>query len=159
MGRHDARTGGFTLIETLVTLAVLVCGIVAAAGLFSYAVSAGFVALERSGAAFLVRHKVETLRLEARGPGVAPGGGLDPLDPAPGYHDYPILSSPWVVDPGEAGPLLRVWEVESGFPVRIRVAVFSSAGLRRGGPALRAHAGATVADGRADGRADGGDGF
>jgi type II secretory pathway pseudopilin PulG len=128
--RHDSR--GFTLIETLTASAVLLFGIAAVAGLVSVSVRTRARAEWQSRAQSLTAARLEALRLEIRA-GAPSGGTLEAGAPAPGFHDYLRLApdgEPVGAVPAE-GRFLRMWQVSSGEPVRIGVAVYWQPGSGR----------------------------
>ena len=118
---------GFTLIETLIAMAVLVSGVTAVACLYAHS-TATLVRAEREAmASFLVARRMEELRGSSPA-GLTGGGGLDPLDPVPGYSLYLAGDGRGRISQ-RAGPddatLLLLWEVGDAPPVRIAVAVHS----------------------------------
>jgi len=128
--RGTRHIRGLTLIESLVAMTILASGIGAAVHVFLYSTVTQIRAERQSRASFLLVRKTEELRLAARDV-PAPGGTLDPENPAPGFHE------------SFADEILCVWQVAAGRPVRIRVAVYSVAARR---PVLLAQAATTVAD-------------
>ena len=121
------RNSGFTLIEVLISMIVLVGGLVAAAAVFAYATSTAHRAERQSLAAFLVQGKIEQLRTLAPDR-LPPGGSLDGLSPDSDYSEYMITTrgtrARVTLNPAEAD-LLRVWRIDGTNPVRISVAVYS----------------------------------
>ena len=88
---------GFTLIETLITTAVLVSGLVAVASLFSYTVRTTLNNQERTTATLLLVDKMEELKSSR-----ITSGGSDDIN-----------------------TFKRVWQVESTSPPKVTVIVYS----------------------------------
>jgi prepilin-type N-terminal cleavage/methylation domain-containing protein len=87
---------GFTLIETLITTAVLVSGLVAVAMLFSYTARTTLNNQERTTATLLLYDKMEELKSSK-----ITSGGSDDID-----------------------SFRRVWQVESTYPLKVTVIVY-----------------------------------
>jgi len=114
---------GFTLIETLAATVVLVCGLTAAAALFSYSARTNLLNQQRAAANFMLHNKLEELKSESIDSAVwNAGGSLDPASPVTGFSDYPAGN----------GSFLRLWEI-TGSPHRTVtvVVVVQSTGLTR----------------------------
>ena len=104
---------GFTLIETLITTLVLVTGLAAVAGIFSYGAQANVTNRQRTAANALLYSKMEELR-NARV--LAEGQDAEYLS---------IQADGSVVVTGDSrAPYLRVSKVESGAPQRVTVIVY-----------------------------------
>ena len=104
---------GFTLIETLITTLVLVTGLAAIAGLFSYGAETATTNRQRTAATALLYSKAEELR-NAR-------------DLSPGqFAEYLTLQADGSVTAGNRGhaPYMRTWKIESGMPQRVTVIVY-----------------------------------
>ena len=107
-----ANRSGFTLIEILITSLVLVTGLAAIAGLFSYGAQANFQNRQRTAATTLLYNKMEEMR-NAR-----------PLA-AGQYAEYLSIGADGSVGPSDSrGPYLRVSNVDSGAPQRVTVIVY-----------------------------------
>ena len=87
---------GFTLIETLITTAILVSGLVAVALLFSYTARTTLNNQERTTAALLLYDKMEELKFSS------------------------IISS----GSDEVDSFRRVWQVEFTYPPKVTVIVY-----------------------------------
>jgi len=126
---------GFTLIETLITTLVLVTGLAAVAGLFSYGAQANSQNRQRTAATALLQSKMEELR-NAR----APTQGQ--------YAEYLSIQTDGkiVVSSHNSGPYLRVSNIEAGMPQRITVIVYGRQSSR--GISYRELARATALVGR-----------
>ena len=94
---------GFTLTETLVTTLVLVTGLVAIAGAFSYGVQSSRRIRQRTTATALLYTKMEELRASR--------------ELRPGRYSETITSTP-------EGVYLRSWEITPEMPQRITVTVY-----------------------------------
>lgn len=139
-----ATVCGFTLIEVMIALSMLVAGLVVTAGVFSYATERLFETERESRASVLVMEKLESLR---RGPlvSLAAGGSIEPDEIQEGYSDYPVIN-PWESASrlsGDSASLLRLWEIGAQSPIRIRVAVYALSGPPDRPPRPLAH-GTTV---------------
>ncbi len=109
-----ANRNGFTLIETLITTLVLVTGLAAMAGLFSYGAQANFHNRQRTAAASLLYTKMEEMR-NARS--LSAGQ----------YAEYLEIQADGTVaaSTNTHGPYLRVSNIESGAPHRVTVVVYA----------------------------------
>jgi prepilin-type N-terminal cleavage/methylation domain-containing protein len=87
---------GFTLIETLITTAILVSGLVAVALLFSYTARTTLNNEKRTTATFLLYDKMEELKSSK-----ITRGGFDDID-----------------------SFRRVWQIESTYPRKVTVLVY-----------------------------------
>jgi prepilin-type N-terminal cleavage/methylation domain-containing protein len=96
------RCRGFTLIETLITTLVLVTGLAAIAGLFSYGAKAGTENRHRIAATALLQTKMEELR---HAPNLEPGQYAETVPHGPASY-------------------MTTWVIENGFPRRITVIVY-----------------------------------
>ncbi len=130
-----ANRRGFTLIETLITSLVLVTGLAAVAGLFSYGAQANSQNRQRTAATTLLYSKMEALR-NART--LAEGQEAEYLS---------IQADGKVVHTGSNnGAYLRVSTIESGIPQRVTVIVYARQSSR--GNSYRELARATTLAGR-----------
>jgi prepilin-type N-terminal cleavage/methylation domain-containing protein len=100
---------GFTLIEALITTVVLVTGLAAVAGVFSYSALVSLRTQQFTAALTLVSRKMEDLR------------AADDLTPGR-YAEY--------VGPGDV--FMRHWEITAEMPSRITVIVYGRPPGRRG---------------------------
>jgi prepilin-type N-terminal cleavage/methylation domain-containing protein len=89
---------GFTLIETLVTAAIVACGLVGAASIFSFAIRANVSNRQMSAATALLYDKMEELKWAT-----APADGADVV--------------------AQDGTYIRVWHVSATIPRSITVIV------------------------------------
>ena len=134
------REAGFTLVEVLVAMGIVACGVVGVAGLFVTAIQSVHVARVETSATALAAGKMEQLRaltwsFDARFPGalntdtttdlshdppLASGRGLLPSPPGtldenvPGYVDYLDDDGVWVgngTEPPPAAVFARRWSV------------------------------------------------
>ena len=115
---------GFTLLETLITTAILASGLTAVALMFSYTASANVNNQQRTTAALLLYEKLEEFRSSATfDPIWTSGGGLDPSVPVIGYSDRVVLGN---------SSYLRVWEIEDAPLKNVTLVVYAeNAGLTR----------------------------
>jgi len=117
-----AKQRGFTLIEGLITTLILVAGLAAVAGAFSYSSLRSFQILQETAAVALLSAKMEDLK-----------GGEELL---PGqYSEYLTLmpdGAAAISEPGVA-TYRRTWEITPEMPRRITVIVYGRAN-RRSGP-------------------------
>jgi prepilin-type N-terminal cleavage/methylation domain-containing protein len=104
---------GFTLIETLITTLVLVTGLAAMAGLFTYGAQTNFQNRQRTAAAVLLYGKME----EMRNASVLAAGQ---------HAEYLSIQADGSVagSTNSRGPYLRVSNIESGAPQRVTVIVY-----------------------------------
>jgi prepilin-type N-terminal cleavage/methylation domain-containing protein len=114
---------GFTLIETLITTFVLVTGLAAVAGLFSYGARTGLENRQRTAATALLSSKIEELRHT---------GHTETLHVlAPGqYSEYLSIESDGrtVTTGDDPAQYLRTWEIDSETPqhlTRVTITVLS----------------------------------
>jgi prepilin-type N-terminal cleavage/methylation domain-containing protein len=108
-----ANRRGFTLIETLITTLVLVTGLAAVAGLFSYGARTNFQNRQRTAATALLYGKMEEMRNASV---LAAGQYTESLSIQP---DGSVTSSI-----NSRGAYLRVSNIESGAPQRVTVIVY-----------------------------------
>jgi prepilin-type N-terminal cleavage/methylation domain-containing protein len=111
---------GFTLIETLITTFVLVTGLAAVAGLFSYGLRTGLENRQRTAATALLSSKIEELRHTGQ------TGTMHAL--ASGrYSEYLSIESDGRILTSGTQPAqyLRMWEIDPGTPQRLTITVLS----------------------------------
>jgi Tfp pilus assembly protein PilV len=111
---------GFTLIEALITTVVLVTGLTAVAGVFSYSSVTSLRVRQHTSAVLLVSAKLEALRIAED---LAPGRDSEFLNLAP--DGTALVSSP-------GATYLRSWEITSEMPRRVTVIVHGKPPGRRG---------------------------
>jgi len=130
-----ANRKGFTLIETLITTLVLVTGLAALAGLFSYGAQANFQNRQRTAATALLYSKMEEMR------------NTSPLAEGQ-YAEYLSIRADGSIagSTDSHSPYLRVSKIESGAPQRVTVIVYGRQSNR--GNAYHELARATVLVGR-----------
>jgi prepilin-type N-terminal cleavage/methylation domain-containing protein len=125
--RSVSKRNGFTLIETLITTAILGLGLIAVASLFSYATGTNYTNGQRTSAMLLLYEKMETFRsTPITGSLWTAGGGLNTAAPVSGYFDYASISTSGAVtvDTTSTGaPYLRVWQVTGTNPRTVTVIV------------------------------------
>src|ERR1700753_2539007 len=93
---------GFSLLETLFTLAILCSALAAIASLFSVGIATNTTNQQRTIATLLVCQKLEQFQTASPSDPVWQiGGNLDPKAPASGYSDTPSSS------------FLRLWQVSN----------------------------------------------
>lgn len=115
------QRNGFTLIEGLITTLVLVTGLVAVAGVFSYSSLRASQVLQETAAIALMTAKMEQLKAADE---VLPGR----------YSEYLALTPDGAVivsDPGTAA-WQRNWEISPEMPHRITVTVYGKSPGRAG---------------------------
>jgi prepilin-type N-terminal cleavage/methylation domain-containing protein len=79
---------GFTLIETLITTAIMVSGLVAVATVFSYSVATNLTNQQRTAGTMLLYEKMEIFKATSLSNSMwTVGGNLTPASPATGYFD------------------------------------------------------------------------
>ena len=96
---------GFTLIEALITTVILVTGLTAVAGAFSYSSVVTSRVLQETVALALITDKMEDLKL--------------PQEVASGRYSEDLVVG--------AATYLRTWEITSDTPARITVIVYGRA--------------------------------
>ena len=111
---------GFTLIEALITTVVLVTGLAAVAGVFSYSSISSLRTRQHTKALTLLSTKMEELRVD--------------VDSSPGrYSEYLEVQPDGVVVHGSPGAtFIRDWEVTAERPSRITVVVYGRPPGRKG---------------------------
>jgi Tfp pilus assembly protein PilV len=117
---------GFTLIETLITTAVLVPALAAVAFLFAYTTAANITNQQRTASTVLLSEKMETLR----------DAPLSSAVWSPGiYTDYVIIGTDGTLSTSGAdanAPYLRTWQISTAIPRTATVIVSAQrAGLTR----------------------------
>jgi Tfp pilus assembly protein PilV len=114
-----AGRNGFTLIEGLITTLILVSGLAAVAGVFSYSSLRASQVLQETAAVALVTARMEELKAAEE---ILPGH----------YSEYLVLMPNGAVIVSEQGTAAwqRTWEISPEMPHRITVTVYarSSAG-------------------------------
>jgi len=130
-----ANRRGFTLIETLITTLVLVTGLAAIAGLFSYGAQTNSQNRQRTAATTILYSKIEEVR-NARALTVGQYAEYLSIQPDGGV----------AISTDNHGPYLRVSNIESGMPQRVTVIVYARQSNR--GNSYRELARATTLVGR-----------
>ena len=111
---------GFKLIEALITTVILVTGLSAVAGVFSYSSLTSLRIQQRTAAVLLVSARLEALRVSED---LAPGRGSEFLNLAPDGTTVP----------GSSGAVyLRTWEITAEMPRRVTVILYGKPPGRRG---------------------------
>ena len=103
---------GFTLIEVLVTAAVVTCGLVAVASMFSFAVRANIADRQMAMATALLYDKMEEFRSTSFD---------QPLWKNGDGFDYVVKETTY----------MRVWQVSPGVPRNVTVIVYVEGALTR----------------------------
>lgn len=140
-----AADRGFSLVEALVAMAILIVGVLGLVTMFVYATRMGVQAGHRSVLNHLAAEKLDQLRsLDFNHPDLSPGihpamapvggGSTEYYYPVPGFSaDWSLR---WVVTEGTPEPGMKTVVVEAGYLVR-----YDSAGnrlpLRRGAVLVR----------------------
>ena len=123
--RRDGEAG-FTLIETLVAIVVLVFGLIAVTNLLLVGATNNSVANQGTAATAVATQQMEALKAQ-RFASLIPGGDLD--SDAPGYFDNPgiegvgTINVRWTITEPEDEPQLRMITVRAeglGPMVRMR---------------------------------------
>jgi Tfp pilus assembly protein PilV len=112
---------GFTLIEGLFTTLILVTGLAAVAGAFSYSLLRSNQVLQQTAAVALLSARMEDLRAAEE---ILPGS----------YAEYLVLmpnGTAILSEPGSA-TYRRTWEITSEMPRRITVIVYGRSSSRPG---------------------------
>jgi prepilin-type N-terminal cleavage/methylation domain-containing protein len=102
-GKSVRSARGFTLLEILITTAVLVFGLAAVALMFSYTVRMNIDTRQRTTAVFLLNEKIEQLR-------------FNPLQVGT-YVDYPIVNNVTYI---------RQWQITEANPRSMTVSVLDA---------------------------------
>jgi len=104
---------GFTLLEVLITIAILTTGLVSIAAMFTYSARSNTATQRRTAAVMLVSEKMEEFKfISLRDSRWTAGGSLDPANPVSGYFDS---------DSGYT----RVWQITGTLPRTVTVAVYA----------------------------------
>jgi hypothetical protein len=102
-------------------------GAVAVASIFSNSAVTNLTTRQRTTATVLLYDKME--QLKAASPSNSqwlPGGDLDPDARVPGYFEFVTIDGAGVVSTSTTDsslPYMRVWQIASGFPRSVTVAV------------------------------------
>ena len=105
---------GFTLIEALITTLVLVTGLVAVAGAFSYSSLTTLRILQETTALAMVSTKMEALKAE------------DTLNPGSYSEALRVLQDGSIVmAEASVATYLRAWQISGESPKRITVTVYA----------------------------------
>ena len=116
------RVRGYALIESLLASVILATGLLLAVSVFCVSARASWHNRQRAVATMLARDKMEELRQSAAAGRLMIGGGLDPLHPISGFHEF--------IPPFHATHL-RLWEIRgTGFQT-VTVAVFELSGTTK----------------------------
>ena len=107
------RQNGFTLIEVLVTAAVVTCGLVAVASMFSFAVRTNIADRQMAVATALLYDKMEEFRSTSFD---------QPLWKNGDGFDYVVKDITYI----------RVWQVSRTVPRNVTVIVYVEGALKRG---------------------------
>jgi prepilin-type N-terminal cleavage/methylation domain-containing protein len=144
------NTRGFTLIETLITTVILVSGLVAVAQLFSYTIATNTSNQQRTAATILLTEKIEHLKSAGiKDPSWITGGGLNPLQPVVGFHDYVSINADGTlsIDTASASaPYIRLWQIAGTVPRNLTVVVCAQHFGMTKGPFELARAATMVGD-------------
>jgi prepilin-type N-terminal cleavage/methylation domain-containing protein len=107
------KDSGFTLIESLITTVLLVSGLAAVAGAFSYSSMTTSHVLQETAAIALVARKIESLRAAEQWP-------------VGRYSEYLVLTSDGdtVISEPAYATYLCTWEVTSATPARVTVIAY-----------------------------------
>lgn len=109
---------GFTLVETLITTAILVTGLVAVASIFSYSVTTNIDNRQRTAATLLLADKMEQFKATSLTDSMwTVGGSLNPENPGDNYFDYVTIGSDGALAAATTStdaPYFRMWKVEGG---------------------------------------------
>lgn len=116
MPGHRSRSDrGFTLPETLVATAILVSGLMAVAGLFSYSINTNVTTQQATQATLILYDKMERFRnLPLSNAELTAGGGLTPASPVSNYYDSVTVASNGAITiypNSTAGHYLRLWQI------------------------------------------------
>ena len=120
-----SKSKGFTLIEVLIAMGVMVVGVVGVAGMFSYSTRTNVFTEQMTTATLLANGKVEELSALPP-PNLTVGGGLDPASPTTGYFEYISVATDGTITTSVSDaslPFLRLWQIDGANPKRITVAV------------------------------------
>ena len=127
---------GLSLIEILITTAILMTGLVAVVSIFAYSASTNLHNQQRTAAAALLYDKMEQLRtMPIANTACAAGGNLNPESPAIGYFDYVSIAATATLISSTTDrslPYMRVWQIADCDPRLLTVVVYArNAGLTR----------------------------
>ena len=116
-----AKHNGFTLIETLITTLILVTGLAAVAGAFSYSSLRSSQVLQETAAVALVSAKMEDLKTAEE---ILPGR----------YTEYLDLRADGTaaLSQHESATYQRMWEITAEMPRKITVVVYGRNTRRAG---------------------------
>jgi prepilin-type N-terminal cleavage/methylation domain-containing protein len=116
-----AKRNGFTLIEVLITTLILVTGLAAVAGVFSYSSLRASRVLQETAAIALMTARMEELTAAEE---ILPGR----------YFEYLVLTPGGAVIVSEPGTATwqRTWEISPEMPHRITVTVYGKSSGRTG---------------------------
>ena len=134
--RSNRSNRGFTLVETLVTTAILVTGLVAVASLFSWSVATNLTNQQRTAATSLMADKMEQFRAVSLSDAMwTAGGSLNVASPSSGYWDYVTVASDGTITSDTSSttaPYIRIWAVSGTTPRTVTIIVYAQkAGLTR----------------------------
>jgi prepilin-type N-terminal cleavage/methylation domain-containing protein len=123
---------GFTLLETVITTALLGTGLVAVAAIFSYSAAANITTMQRTTATVLLYEKMEQFKSVPLTDAIwATGGGLNARAPAPGYFDYVELdhSGGLITSTTDSSlSYIRMWQISGTVPRAVTVVVCAQKG-------------------------------
>jgi hypothetical protein len=103
--RTSGSEAGFTLVEAVIAMVILLVGIMAIANLNLVAASSNMVANQSTAAADRASETIELLKsLPFDDPGLVAGGNLDPYNPVGGYGASTVLAG--------VGQIRVAWQVD-----------------------------------------------